>query len=230
MADQFRNEKLEALKNSLNAVKEKKQTAKPKSGLHYGRIIAFFVFLIVAYFSFVSLIDNTEKNFLNRTAQYEANFKNFAQTYIEIAKNGNAKGSSNILITDPTKTKPLICYAKPDKDGRTIARIHYNMPENRKPQKTDEANPVVVMTIKQERTYTSLGKFKTKFPIYDIYIDYIDSKKNIIFKHEVIKGDPTDEESSQNRIAPGTIPIINAQTAIAKSLIYTPSFAWHSSY
>lgn len=230
MADQFRNEKLEALKSSLNAVKEKKQTEKPKSGLRYGRIIAFLIFIAACYYSLMALIDNTDKNFLNKTTQYEANFNAFAQTYIEIAKNGKAKGSSNMLIQEPMKTKPLICYAKPDKDGRTIARIHYNMPENRMPQKTDEANPIVVMTIKQERTYTSLGKFKTQFPIYDIYIDYIDSKKNIIFKQEVIKGDPTEIESDRLHIKPGTVPIIPAQIAIAKSLSYSPSFAWHSSY
>jgi len=230
MTDQFRTEKLEALKKSLNAVKNKKQTEKPKSGLRYGRIIAFFIFIAACYFSLMALIGNTDKNFLNKTAQYEANFNAFAQTYIETAKSGKPKGSSNILIQEPMKTKPLICYAKPDKDGRTIARIHYNMPENRMPQKTDEVNPIVVMTIKSERTYTSIGKFKTQFPIFDIYIDYIDTKKNIIFKQEVIKGDPTEIESAQIRIAPGTVPIINAQIAIAQSLSYSPSFAWHSSY
>jgi hypothetical protein len=192
------------------------------------RVFVLFIVLGFGYNWLIKFLDNSDENFLADTAAYEEKFKGFVQPFIEISKKGGPKGDSK-LFSKSKETKPLICYGKPDKHKRTIARIQHFMPADRLPQKIEEANPVVVLNIKSDRVFHS-GVKGVKFPIFDIYIDFIDSQTGVIYRQEKFLGDPREADDDLKKVAPGVVPIVDAEGIIANILGYKTKMALTSKY
>lgn len=169
-----------------------------------------------------------ESNFLEETAPYEARFKELAQKFASVSGSGQSNINADIF-NNPRNYKPLICYNKPARNNRIVARIHYKMPESRRPKSPDEANPLIRLTVTSERIFKSQGSSKEEFPIYDILIHYIDTKTGEVILTQTVEGDPEDYHDG-NRISPGTVPISQAEEKISEIMRYEPNFAWHFSH
>jgi hypothetical protein len=182
------------------------------------RIFVLFIILGFGYNWLIKFLDDNDEKFLADTAAYEEKFKGFAQPFIEISKKGGPKGDSS-LFSKSKETKPLLCYGNPDKHKRTIARLQHFMPADRLPQKIEEANPIVVINIKSDRVFNS-GVKGVKYPIYDIYMDFIDTQKKVIYRQEKVMGDPRESDEDHRKVAPGVVPINEAELIIANVLGY----------
>ncbi len=228
MSNDDRNLSLNKLKDTLAAVNDKKVAQKTleKSPSLWLPFLKMGVFLLALYYLLMFGINSIESSFLARTADYENKLRSVAEKSASLLRPAEASKVYQPKV-QLQNARPLICWSKPDADGRMIARIHYNLPEKRQPQSPEEVDLIVRLTLKSDRIYVSNGKFRTKFPIYDIVVDYIDPGNNVIFKSDIIKGDPTSSEDSANRIAPGTVPMAELQLSLQKTLFYEAAFAWH---
>lgn len=228
MTNRFKSDKAEEIYHLTNKIKEKNTIEGPQKNSGCGcnwvgiSLLAgtFIVFFLIVFVGF-SLI---ESNFLENTAKHEEMFKSLAIKYSKL-KNKSQKPKDSVIFDKVYNFKPLICYESPDRNNRSVARINYSIPEARQPKTPNEANPIIRLTIINERTHKTRN---SEVPIYDIIVDYIDVNKNMIVFTQKIKGDPQDY--TDNRIKPGTIPITQAQKAISDVMKYTPDFAWIDSY
>lgn len=107
----------------------------------------FIVFFLIVFVGF-SLI---ESNFLENTAKHEEMFKSLAIKYSKL-KNKSQKPKDSVIFDKVYNFKPLICYETPDRNNRSVARINYSIPEARQPKTPNEANPIIRLTIINERT------------------------------------------------------------------------------
>ena len=227
-SNDFKSPGLSQLKSALEQVKEQKQgEARKPSVKHQSLLVPFLkmgVFFLVVYCLLIMGIDSIESSFLEKTADYENRFKTVAERFASLALPAERGSSAHRSNIDAYAARPLICWNKSGGDGRIIARLQYRLPEKRQPQTQEEVDLVVRLTLRNARVYVSTGKFSTKFPIYDVVVDYIDPQKNVVFKSDIVKGDPT-SEGDRNRIAPGTVPMVEVQELLQQSLGYSASFA-----
>ena len=231
MSNFYKSDKAEKIKLETDRIREKNNTQNQiKSGCGCNFVgltilaVIFLALFLVVFIGFSAI----ENNFLEITANHEEKFKILAVKYANLTEKTDKPKDSDIF-DNQQNYKPLICYEKPDRNKRHIARINYNIPKHRQPNSIQEANPIIRIKIKNERTYKTQGSYKTDFPIYDIIIDYIDVKKNKIVFTQIIKGDPQNYNDN-NRLSPGTIPITQAEKEIASVMRYEPNFAWNDSY
>ena len=229
MSDDNRSPALGQLAGAIEAARKKKEqtgekTAKSSDSLLWPFLKAglclFCLWLLLMYG-----IGKIETSFLERTETYEKLFRPLAEKFATLNLPAEKPAARSTLKLDSCKF--IVCWTRPDKNGRMIERIQYNVPEKRQPKTHDEVDLIVRLTLKKDRVYYSRGKFKTKFPIYDIVTDFIDVKKQAIVRSEIIKGDPTDGETNGLRKAPGTMPILDLQNFLASELRYDAAWAWH---